>query len=178
MSVGPTSHAQSNNAPQTSTSSEPQVISAGRSGLRLGQISELTIIAPLKPGGADRLREKLRQSAAHQQERMAKIATVHDMRFVIFDQDTRLLFATAYDGDWDTYIDDFGTQIPDLLNYFFEDVEEFPGIETPGAKDFIAKHQVTASGWYAAYPSQTVRDIWRGQRVVQAFNELIDAAQS
>ena len=34
------------------------------------------------------------------------------MRFVFFDNDTRLLFATACDGDWDTYIDDFLTKIP------------------------------------------------------------------
>lgn len=40
------------------------ITSAGRAGLREGEISELTIIAPLKEGGADRLREKLKK--AHQ----------------------------------------------------------------------------------------------------------------
>lgn len=154
------------------------IISAGRAGLREGEVSELTIIAPLKEGGADRLREKLKKSATRQSETMAKIATVHDMRFVIFDNDTRLLFATAYDGDWDSYIDDFGTEIPDLLNRMFTEVEDFPGIESPEAKDFIAKHQITASGWYSAYPDATVKDIWRGQRIVKAWNDLLDASQS
>ena len=28
-----------------------------------------------------------------------------------FDDDTRILFATTYDGDWDTYINDFATKI-------------------------------------------------------------------
>ena len=37
------------------------------------------------------------------------------MRFVIFDNDTKLLFATAYDGDWDAYINDFATLIPEAL---------------------------------------------------------------
>jgi hypothetical protein len=32
------------------------------------------------------------------------------------DNDTRMLFATAYDGDWDAYIDDFATKIPDFLD--------------------------------------------------------------
>ena len=41
------------------------------------------------------------------------VGTFHDMRFVFLDNDTKLLFATAYDGDWDTYIDDFVTKIPD-----------------------------------------------------------------
>jgi hypothetical protein len=37
------------------------------------------------------------------------VGTLHDMRFVFLDNDTKLLFATAYDGDWDAYIDDFVT---------------------------------------------------------------------
>ena len=37
-----------------------------------------------------------------------KVGTVHDMRFVFLDNDTKLLFCTAYDGDWDPYIDDAG----------------------------------------------------------------------
>ena len=28
----------------------------------------------------------------------------------------RELFATAYDGNWDAYIDDFATKIPDFLD--------------------------------------------------------------
>jgi len=89
-----------------------------------------------------------------------------------------LLFATAYDGDWDSYIDDFGTEIPDLLNHMFNELEDFPGIESSEAKDFIAKHQITASGWYSAYPDATVKDIWRSQRIVKAWNDLLDASQN
>jgi hypothetical protein len=33
-----------------------------------------------------------------------KVGTLHTMRFVFFDNDTRLLFATACDGDWDTSV--------------------------------------------------------------------------
>ena len=45
-----------------------------------------------------------------------KVGTVHDMRFVFLDNDTRMLFATAFDGEWDPYIDDFVTKIPDYLD--------------------------------------------------------------
>lgn len=38
-----------------------------------------------------------------------RVSTLHDMRFVMFDNGTRILFATAYDGDWDAYINDFAT---------------------------------------------------------------------
>jgi hypothetical protein len=34
------------------------------------------------------------------------------MRFVFLDNDTRLLFATAYDGDGTPYIEDFASKIP------------------------------------------------------------------
>jgi hypothetical protein len=30
-----------------------------------------------------------------------------------FDNDTRLLFASTFDGDWDVYINDFAARIPD-----------------------------------------------------------------
>ena len=45
-----------------------------------------------------------------------KVGTLHEMRFVFFDNDTRMLFATSFDGDWDTYIDDFIALIPDYLD--------------------------------------------------------------
>ena len=47
------------------------------------------------------------------------VGTVHDMRFVFLDNDTKLLFATAYDGEWDAYIDDFATKIPNALDLLF-----------------------------------------------------------
>src|SRR5699024_3248109 len=82
------------------------VTTAGRVGLRQGQVSELTVIAQLKKGGADKLREKLKDNPK-QAEVMARIATVNDMRWDIFDDDKQRLFVTAYDGYWVSYIDDF-----------------------------------------------------------------------
>src|SRR5690348_8986828 len=85
----------------------PAVESAGRAGIRLGKISELTIIVPLAPGGAQRTRAFLKMLGGNLAG-ADKVGTVHDMRFVFLDNDTRMLFATAYDGDsWDAYIDDF-----------------------------------------------------------------------
>ena len=53
------------------------------------------------------------------------------MRFVFFDNDTRMLFATAFDGDWDTYIDDFVTKIPDYLDIIDSAWDGWPGIRSP-----------------------------------------------
>ena len=96
------------------------------------------------------------------------------MRFVFFDNDTRILFATAYDGDWDTYINDFATKIPDLMDLLFASVEGWPGIASPEVKDFIAEHQITAAGWFVANPQVTVVDVRRLQRLEHAVNEFLD----
>jgi hypothetical protein len=78
------------------------------------------------------------------------VGTVHDMRFVFLDNDTRMLFATAYDGDWDAYIDDFASKIPDFLDIIDSAWLDWPGIRSPQAKDYLAKYQVTPEGWYVA----------------------------
>ena len=89
--------------------------SAGRIGARQGKVSELTVIVPFATGGAKRLRGLLELLQGNFQGADA-VGTVHDMRFVFLDNDTKLLFATAYDGEWDAYIDDFATKIPDAMD--------------------------------------------------------------
>ena len=126
------------------TAPPPPMETAGRSGSRLGQVSELTIIVPLAPGGAQRLRKFLQLLHGNLARGVDPIGTVHDMRFVFLDNDTKMLFATAYDGDWDPYIEDFATKIPDYMDVLFSAFEGWPGIHSPEVKDWIAKHQITA----------------------------------
>ena len=118
--------------------------SAGRIGTTQGKVSELLLIAPFAPGGAERLRAllELRDGDFSDTDR---VGTVHDMRFLFLDNDTKLLFATAYDGDWDPYIDDFATKIPDGLDVLFSVCEGWPGIRSPEIKDWIVKHQIPGS---------------------------------
>jgi len=150
----------------------PRVESAGRTGARLGKVSELTIIVPLAPGGAKRLRAFLQLLGGYADA--GKVGTVHNMRFVFLDNDTKMLFATAYDGDWDAYIDDFATRIPDYLDIIDSAWEGWPGIRSPHAKDYLAKHQVTAEGWYVAHPDLTVAESGRLKRVGKAVEEFLD----
>jgi hypothetical protein len=152
----------------------PAIESAGRVGARLGQISELTIIVPLIPGGADRLRTFLGVLGGNLSPGADKVGTLHDMRFVFFDNDTRLLFATSFDGDWDTYIDDFIALIPDYLDLMDSSWEGWPGIRAPGAKDYLVKHQITADGWYVANPDLTVAESRRLMKLGKAVDEFLD----
>ena len=150
----------------------PRVESAGHTGARLGKVSELTIIVPLAPGGAKRLRAFLQLLGGYADA--GKVGTVHNMRFVFLDNDTKMLFATAYDGDWDAYIDDFATKIPDYLDIIDSAWEGWPGIRSPQAKDYLAKHQVTAEGWYVAHPDLTVAETARLKRIGKAVDEFLD----
>jgi hypothetical protein len=158
---------------QASQTPPPPIESAGRAGSRLGKVSELTIIVPLAPGGAQRLRAFLRLLGGNLAG-ADKVGTVHDMRFVFFDNDTRMLFATTFDGDWDPYIDDFIAKIPDYLDIIDSAWEGWPGIRSPGAKDYLAKHQITAEGWYVGNPDLTVAETRRLQRVRTALDEFLD----
>jgi hypothetical protein len=110
--------------------------SAGRIGARQDKVSELTMIAPITERGAKRLRGLLQMLAGN--FRGAElVGTLHDMRFVFLDNDTKLLFATAYDGEWDAYIDDFVTKIPNALDLLFCNIE--------GCRGFTARRSKTGS---------------------------------
>jgi hypothetical protein len=147
--------------------------SAGRIGIRLGTVSELTVIAPFAPGGAQRLRAVLRLLNGNFSAG-GKVGTLHNMRFVFLDNDTKFLFATAYDGQWDPYIEDFATKIPDEMDVIFSAFEGWPGIRSPKVKDWIVEHQIPAEGWYVAHPDLTVAETGRLKRVGKALDEFLD----
>ena len=149
-----------------------------RPGLKAERSNEFTLIMKLKPGGAERLRKKLASLANSEESLMDRVGTVHDLRFTIFDNDTKLLFASTFDGDWDVYIDDFGSQIPDAIDLAFGEVEDFPGIRNPNVKDFIVKNQVTSTFFYSAYPDASVRDIKKAMKIKSGLDVLLDAASS
>ena len=152
---------------------ETRTESAGRTGIRQGRVSELLFIVPFAPGGAKRLRAVLRLLEGNFSAG-TKVGTVHDMRFVFLDNDTKLLFATAYDDQWDPYIDDFATKIPDEMDVVFSACEGWPGIHSPEVKDWIAGHQIPAEGWFVAHPDLTVAETGRVKRISKAVDEFLD----
>ena len=152
--------------------SDTETSSAGRTGLRRGKVSELTIVFPIAPGGAKRLKAVL--DGGFNVQAPDRVGTVHDMRYVFLDNDTRILFATTYDGEWDPYVDDFATQIPDELDVVFCNCEGWPGVRSPAVKDYIAKYQVTARAWYVSSPNLTVKDTKRLEKIAPAVEEFLD----
>jgi len=151
----------------------PKATINGRIGIRQGKVSEFTLMFKLKPGGANRLRTLLGVLGGNFQGADA-VGTVHDMRFTFLDNDTKLLFATAYDGDWDPYIVDFSSKIPDPLDVLFCDCEGYPGMHSPAIGEYLLSHQISADGWYVANPDLTVAETRRLKVLGKAAEEFLD----
>jgi hypothetical protein len=152
----------------------PRVETAGRIGLRQGQVSELIVFLPFVKGGAQRLRSFLQLLEGNFRAADA-VGTVHDMRFVFVDNDTKLLFATAYDGDFDAYIEDFAAKIPNAMDLWLSNCEGYPGMRDPAAaKEWIANHQIAAEAWYVNSPNLTAAQTRRLEHVGKAVEEFLD----
>src|SRR4051794_28094192 len=122
-------------ATTTDTATSAQV---ERPGLHDGVAGEFMVIVKIKPGQADSLRKTIAgirnefMTGTEGRDALKDIGTLHDARYVILDNDTRLLFASVFDGSWDTYIDDFATtKIAKNFELVFSHTEGFPGMTAP-----------------------------------------------
>jgi len=97
----------------TTQSDQKNPVHSPRKGAKTGVVSELSVFLKVKPGHEKQIREVFTRRAAtsdwHVQATrvLVSVGTVHEARQVLFDNDTRLLIATSFDGDWDVYIEDF-----------------------------------------------------------------------
>jgi hypothetical protein len=155
-----------------------------RPGLQTGSISEFTLFFTVKPGHGPALREAVEQlqntPGYRPGDYRLAITTIHEARFVLFDGDTRLLFATSFDGPWDAYMEDFASSGPtlQLFNLIFQHVEGFEGIpDLAAVKAFILSGQVTAAGYSRNY-GNPVKEIRKALRVNEAFQRVLDDPQA
>jgi hypothetical protein len=148
-------------------------------GKRVGEIAEITVLFPVKPGGAARFRQNAAkiQSDAFFYEKL--IGTVHDFRFTFINDDTQLIGAVTYDGDFKSYIADIFAKAWAWFDEMLMDViDGYPGASHPEIAEWTARHIVEADMWYASNPTMTVKDTTRAQKVMQAFDTLLDSASS
>ena len=75
------------------TTPEVKKVAKARPGTKAGQSNEFTLICALKPGGAERMRKLLADGfTGERQKNTDRIATVHDLRFVIFQFQNNFFF--------------------------------------------------------------------------------------
>lgn len=155
-----------------------------RPGVMVGPTSEFTLFFRVKEGHAGELREALRvlqETPGYRPgDYKVAIATIHEARFVLFDDDTRLLFATSFDGPWDAYMEDFFTSGPTLALFdaVFTHTEGYEGLpDLEAVKRFVQGAQETAAGYARNYPG-TAKELRKALRVNAAFQAVLDHPQA
>ncbi|MGH9372088.1 MAG: hypothetical protein ACRD15_11215 [Vicinamibacterales bacterium] len=142
----------------------------------VGQVTELTVIAPLKAGSAPILRQVLNALQTTPDSPIKQISTIHFARWVIFDNDQRLLFTSNFDGSWEGYLRDFSQKTPDGMDKIFGHCDGYP---EGGCKDFeafkgyVRKYQVPTDLFYAAYPESSVKAVTEALRVKKLTDEFL-----
>ena len=151
-----------------------------RPGVSVGPTSEFSLFFLVKPGEGEGLRTALgdlQQTPGYRPgDYGMAIATIHEARFVLFDDDTRLAFITSFDGPWDAYMEDFFTSGPtlELFDVIFRHVEGYEGLpDLAAVQAFILSAQQTAAA-YARNYGGTVKEIRKAQRLSTAFQQVLD----
>jgi hypothetical protein len=155
-------------------------------GWKDGKVSELTTFFHVKPGHEKLIREACHEFVSNPDrmvpEKLAQIG-IHELRLVLFDDDTRFMWITSFDSDWDPYIDDTLRLIGQQLygTVFQHTVEAPEGIAGPdlpnqanAIKDMFNNNRVTAVGFLSAFKDLTLRELWTSRRIRKAFEEVLD----
>ena len=149
-------------------------------GVMVGPTSEFSLFFRVKEGQAGALREALRVLQETPGYRPGEygitISTIHEARFVLFDEDRQLAFITSFDGPWDAYMEDFFTSGPTLrlFDAIFRFTEGYDGLpDLAAVKAFVLSAQQSAAA-YARNYGGTVKEIRKAQRVNAAFERVLD----
>ena len=146
-------------------------------GLKVGARTEFCVIGDVIPGHEDMLRQVLAEQMANPrtQEAVNEVGTLHEARFVMLDGGKRLMFCSSFDGDWDPYIDDFAaTAIGPNFDECWNHVLGYPGVKSPGVKDWFTAHAIKAVHFVVAYPKPTVKQVLYALAVQEAFEKVLD----
>ena len=158
------------------TTSEPNGSSRPITNKSHGVASEFTLVIPLGPGGAERIRELMKKVDPAS---IGDLGTIHEARAGIFDNDTKLLFASTFDGSWDSYIDDFAhrSQARVMLDMMLGEGDDYPGLDNPEeVKDWMVKHQIDVVLYSLDSPDATAKRVKKSLRVLNGFDEMLDAS--
>jgi hypothetical protein len=150
----------------------------------VGPTSEFSLFFRVKPGESEDLRAalvKLQNTPGYRPgDYGISIKTIHEARFVLFDDDTRLAFMTTFDGPWEVYMDDFFNSGPTLALFdaVFRHVEGYDGLpDVAAVRKFVLGAEVPATA-YARNFGGTVKEIRKAQRVNAAFQRALDHPQA
>lgn len=105
---------------------------------------------------------------------LSGITSIHFARWSMIDNGRRLIFFSNFDGTWENYLSDFVDRAAKGLTLAWSNTERFPRtcfLIFKGAtnetlfKSVARKNQVATNVWYSAYPTLTVKNIYRNHKI-------------
>lgn len=111
------------------------------------------------------------------------IPTIHFARWVLFDDNKRVLFFSNFDGSWQQYLGDFIDQSGWGLTGIFSNTKVFPKTRfllTGGAYDeehFLAwsrSTELSTQIWYSAYPSLSIKNVNNNSQIRAMFSKNLN----
>jgi len=111
---------------------------------------------------------------------LARVVTIQFARWVFLDNNTRVFFASNYDGSLESYMGDFINKVAWGLNIVFSNGLGYPRTNwliAGGAKDeltfkdYLRRHQLPTQVWYNAAPGITAHDMERNSRIRQGIGK-------
>ena len=154
---------------------DPAAVDALLSGENFCGLNLLLIVTRLKPGWFRRLTLRgvfwLTGQALARSGRpgfLGDVGVVHFARWLVLPGTDQLLFASNYDGAWDSYLEDFIDLVPYGATAIWTNCQGFPRTRLlfeDGAADgdrfrrYVRRKQIPTAFWYAAYPDLTLEQI-------------------
>ena len=155
-----------------------------RKGAKSGLSTEYTGFFKIKPGRAKQMVEGIMAALTSRgpdvRVSYADIG-VYDARYVVYDNDTRMLLCIAFNNDFDTYFDDAlmllsGGDFTKLGTSWMNNLEGSP-MEDGGSweklKNFLVEHQVDAA-IYANTTNGTVKEVQKALDLQKVFQQVLD----
>lgn len=142
----------------------------------IGKATALTAITRIKEGHADALRQALTRLTEAGGGKISGLGTIYAVRWVIFDNDTRLLFATNFSDDVEHYMRDFAEKAPEGIDAIWGHCEGYPGAANyEQLRDYILGSAVETTGYYNAFEDVTVGEARQAIEWKRKFDGFLDS---
>ena len=143
--------------------------------------NQLTVITTVPDGQAGRVRAVLLAIDSYAKRlspdgSLIGISTIHFVRWLMLDNDRRLMLVSDYDGSWEAYIDEFAELILSGLEAIWETADGFPSggaRDLPAFKQFLRNGQVPAEVFFSAYPEETVLNVINDLALMRASSDAV-----
>lgn len=154
-----------------------------------GQAYSLTVLTPIIDGRETALTQYLNGLEAGDRSPLAAVPGTHFARWVVLDdvihegaqqgerehlEHSRLLFTSNFDGDCDPYLEALRTGLTHSADTIWGHCIGYPGSGDRDAfADYLRRHQIDSSLFFAAYGDRTVAEVKRSLAVRTAFVDFV-----